>query len=323
MAYQQTANFVDPATTVNSSYTAGGGSLSVVGVANLPANPNFTIIVITSSVAEFFLVSAITGSGPYTLTVAGAQEGSSAANHNPGDPVYCILSSGALANVLIDTSNVGVDGSAPSATTGARKGMRYRSTDAPYEHIFDGSAWQTFPIGGPVLLEQHTASNSAQLDFTTAISSNYDEYLFELLNLVPASDPAQLHIRMAVGGVFDTGSNYAGVAGYYYTGGTGLSSSSSDSATAISAADTISSNANYGLSAKMRLISPGSTSVYKQVFGQVNWFVGSGVSKIIGDTFAGVYRSTSAVNGVRFFFDSGNITSGIIRCYGIPKGITL
>ena len=42
---------------------------------------------------------------------------------------------------------------------------------------------------GPVLLEQHTANNTNQaLGFTSWYSSAYDEYIIEIVNLIPASD---------------------------------------------------------------------------------------------------------------------------------------
>lgn len=142
--------------------------MSVASVANLPAIGNFTILVDS----EFFLVSAIAGSGPYTLTVAGAQEGSSAANHSSGASVYCILSAGGLAQILADMNQVGPYASRPTSTSGARLGMRYRCTDSPYEYIFDGSAWQAFVFGYNVTEPVLANFTQVNVDHTTFDSTH-------------------------------------------------------------------------------------------------------------------------------------------------------
>jgi len=146
MAYRQFVNSANPATTLSSSYTSGASSMSVGSVANLPSAGDFIILVDS----EFFLVSAIAGSGPCTLTVAGAQEGSSAANHSSGANVYCILTAGTLAQVLADMSQSGAYASLPAA--GPRAGACYRSSDAPYEFLWNGSAWNAFFQGYPVTI---------------------------------------------------------------------------------------------------------------------------------------------------------------------------
>jgi hypothetical protein len=140
---------------------AGDATISVASMANLPSLANFTIGVATGGTIEWMLVTAIAGSGPYTLTVTRAQEGSTAAAHSSGDSVFLVLTGGALAKVLADHSAVGTYASAPTSTTGARKGMRYRCIDAPYEFIFDGAAWQQLTFSPLSYQQGSTASGSS------------------------------------------------------------------------------------------------------------------------------------------------------------------
>ena len=74
-----------------------------------------------------------------------------------------------------------------------------------------------------MLLEQHTASNSATLDFTACISSAYDEYRIEFVALVPATNNVDLWLLVST----DGGSTFDSTSGHYdwatmrwiYTGG--------------------------------------------------------------------------------------------------------
>src|SRR6185503_12648476 len=75
----------------------------------------------------------------------------------------------------------------------------------------DGTGAYTVPAGssGLVLLEQHTASSSATLDFTS-ISGTYDEYEIHFVNIVPATNNVSFQMRMGTGAgpTYDSGNNY-------------------------------------------------------------------------------------------------------------------
>ena len=175
--------------------------------------------------------------------------------------------------------------------------------------------------GALVLLEQHTASSSATLDFTTAITSTYDEYMIEMLNLVPATNAVDLRLEVST----DGGSTWDTTSGHYSwealrsnTSGAVSSGSTSDIAICLSAntLDHVQNDANNGgVHGSFRLIAPGS-AIYKYLFGNVSLYYGSSwVTAFIG----GRYLQTAAVNALRFLFSSGNIASGTIRVYGIAK----
>jgi hypothetical protein len=184
-------------------------------------------------------------------------------------------------------------------------------------------SWQTPtapPAGGLVLLEQHAAAASATLDFTAFISSAYDEYMIDLLGIIPASSSTALWLRMGTGGgpTYDTGANY-GWSAYITRAGAATFSGAESGATKIQVGFTTDfpTTATKGLSGSLRLVDPQSTARHKQMFGQVTNFDGSSFNVL--SMCNGIYISTTAVTAIRFLFSSGNIASGTIRIYGVAK----
>lgn len=177
-------------------------------------------------------------------------------------------------------------------------------------------------LGGFVLIESHTASSSATLDFTTCISSTYDEYEIKLLNVVPATNTAILSMRMSTdgGSTYDTSNLYSfDLYAFRAAGSANYGGTAQNTINLIYAqSDGVSSNTSWGVVGHVSLYSPGSTSVYKQIEGQVR-YLESSVPARLGAVVTGAYESTTAVNAFRFLFSTGNIASGIIRCYGLAK----
>lgn len=180
-------------------------------------------------------------------------------------------------------------------------------------------AWAV-PAGGSagalVLLEQHTASASATLDFTTAISATYDEYEIHFVGIVPATTNVSFQMQMGTGAgpTYDTGNNYN--YGMLYSGiGDVPTQSSGSSVGAIDLAHSVSTTTSYSTNGVIYLFNPGG-SAFKFINGKIQ-------SVAVGNLYqwgnSGVYKSTTAVTAFRFLMSSGNITSGIIRVYGVAK----
>lgn len=195
--------------------------------------------------------------------------------------------------------------------------------------ILDGAAdpfLRTSASGGSggalVLLEQHTASASATLDFTTAITSTYDTYLIELLNVIPATDAALLWLRVSTdgGSTFDTSASYSDELFAFNGGGSAASGATGGTKSILTR--TVRGNgsapgSSWGVTGHLTLYDPLSASLYKQFVGEVHYYHSAGVRDrgVVG----GAWESATAVNAIRFLFSSGNITSGTIRVYGIAK----
>lgn len=173
--------------------------------------------------------------------------------------------------------------------------------------------------GALVLLEQHTASSSAQIDFDSFISSTYDEYQFEFLQVIPATNNVDFLMRMGTGGgpTYDTGNNYSWTQFRWVTNASAPGGFAGVSSIGLSTqVDHLSNSANWGYCGTARLYNPAS-SIYKRVTYQGSYLTaGSARQSAVGD---GAYEVSTAVTAIRFLFSSGNIASGTIRAYGIAK----
>ncbi len=173
--------------------------------------------------------------------------------------------------------------------------------------------------GALVLLEQHTASSSATLDFTTFISSTYDNYLFECVQVAPANNGVDLDIQFGSGGgpTYDTGNNYYGAQNGWRSNNT-ASQFGVAAAAAITIAKGVTNAAGYGhVQCAFTLAGPQSTTIAKRLSGTCSYNDGTAD---VAATVSGLWLdTTNATTAIRFFYSTGNIASGIIRAYGITK----
>jgi hypothetical protein len=175
--------------------------------------------------------------------------------------------------------------------------------------------------GALTLLEQHTASSSATLDFTTFYSSTYDSYLFQFLNIVPATDGADFYMKVSTdGGSTWSASTYKYSYTYESIGGgtTGQINSGGAIAQWILAGAISSTAASAGICGELHLYNPGGSSANKVIDFNVVIAHSGGVGTFQYDG-AGTWETTTAVNAVQFLFSSGNLASGTVRAYGLSK----
>lgn len=184
--------------------------------------------------------------------------------------------------------------------------------------LINPSNWNaTHTISGiPVLLEQHTASASSSLDFTSFISSSYDSYTFEIIGLVPGTTNTELWIRMGTGAgpTFDSGANYT-YNGLYNGFGDTLTTRSGTGQAQWQLLSNQATTAGYSVNGQVHLTIPGGT-LYPFATSRLSGVVGSNPYWWQQNMW---YISTTTLTGIRFLMSSGNIASGIIRVFGIPK----
>jgi hypothetical protein len=193
--------------------------------------------------------------------------------------------------------------------------------------LYNGSAWVNGAVGSMVLLASATASNSASIDFTSGIDSTYDEYVILFNNVVPATNGAQLYMRVST----NNGSSWeSGGTDYGYTS-TGLNSVgtavsiASNGAAWMQIAGT--STADFGLGnaagrssrGRVEISLPSSSSINKKLGWKTGWSSEGGTNYLYTLSGEGEYRATTAINGIRFLMSSGNITSGSFYLYGVKK----
>lgn len=178
--------------------------------------------------------------------------------------------------------------------------------------------------GALVLLEHHTASNSGTLDFTTFLSSTYDEYMIEVVGLKPATNATSLYMRMGTGGgpTYDSSNIYSTAAWRWVNGG-GNAITANDPATQIyidggAGTDTLRNDDTYiWFTGSFKLFNPAPGTIYPSLFGHSQWINTSPASEMA--QVQARYGSHTSITAVRFLMSSGNITSGDIRIYGIAK----
>jgi hypothetical protein len=173
--------------------------------------------------------------------------------------------------------------------------------------------------GGLVLLEQHTASNSASLDFTS-LSGSYDTYLFEILNIRPAVDHACLMARLSTdgGSTWDANSaNYMGGSHFVRMDASASGDNSGQTSYAGAYLTQQYGTDQPGITAQVTLYNS-SDVVWRQFLFQVQG-IGTGGNGYYAHQGGAIWKNTSQANAITFLVDSGNIASGTIRLYGIAK----
>jgi hypothetical protein len=182
-------------------------------------------------------------------------------------------------------------------------------------------------VAGFNLLATLTASNSATLSDTTHITSTYNVYAFVLENVLPVTNTQGFLMRVSENG----GSSYIAT-NYVSTAQSAIISAGITWAAAptggfdflatgflLSGTPAInngpSNGASGGLSGIFYFTNPNSAA-FKQVWGNGAYLSGAGSINPI--TAGGIYNGdTNVINAVQFLFQSGNISSGKIRVYGV------
>jgi len=173
--------------------------------------------------------------------------------------------------------------------------------------------------GGSIeFITSTTISDDATIDFTD-LSSTYAVYIFELLNIHCATDDKYLMVRTST----DNGSNYDS-SGYYYAtvynngtsfgaaisySGAGMLLTGSNSSAKLGSA----SNENY--CGTVKLYYPSDSSTYTMISGYGGYRDNSG--SIMTTSFSGFRASAADVDAIRFLMESGNLSSGTIKVYGV------
>ena len=176
--------------------------------------------------------------------------------------------------------------------------------------------------GAMNLISEQTASGSASIEFTSGIDSTYPIYKFEFINMHPATDGVEFTVNFRDGGSLYDAIKTSSLFISYHT--------EDDTQTALSyntvndlAQSTgfqnimvdMSSNNDASGSGEMYLFNPSSTTFVKHFLIRTNYMHNS--PQTITYNLAGYCNTTTAIDGVQFKMNSGNIDSGTIKLYGI------
>jgi collagen type VII alpha len=174
---------------------------------------------------------------------------------------------------------------------------------------------------GLTLIEEHTASASAELDFTTCITATYDDYLIKGVSLIPGTNASNLLLQVSTNG----GSTYVATGsynwGYTYlaggSGGPGTVNAAAD--TAIHLGNAFGTTTSQSASFSIGLSSPAAGIFPQFLTDTTNINSGGGSFNYYRYSGLGEFALTTSINAFRILFSSGNIASGTVRCYGLAK----
>jgi len=240
---------------------------------------------------------------------------------------FAFLAGGA--NTGAATLNVNGVGAKALEKRGAALAANDIAANDIVEVIYDSTndAFQvTSPIittsasGGLVLLATATASASATISFTSGIDSTYDEYILKAIGAVPSVDNRDLYLLTTTNATdFDVGaSDYKYGADGLRDDGTVLNFNSSGT-TQIVIADGVGNAAGESCNATIHLFAPSNAALKTKI----QWASDSidGDDREKNATGSGRRDAAEDVDGIRFLFNTGNITSGLFLLFGVVKSL--
>ena len=175
---------------------------------------------------------------------------------------------------------------------------------------------------GPKLISTNTISSAtASFEFTSGFDNTYDKYLFVYLNVIPATNAAVFGFQVST----DGGTTYATsvtsttyYANHYNSDGshvfnywTLLGNATAQQKITMN----LNNTATNAASGTVEMYSPGATTYVKHFGGTCSFYHNNNGAGSLRSN--GFFTSSSALNAIKFYFDSGNVTSGIVKMYGV------
>lgn len=198
----------------------------------------------------------------------------------------------------------------------------------PVRVKYDGTQFQL--MGAPanssalVFISSASASNSATVDFTSGFTSAFDEYVIKVTDLVPATDGANLNLRISQAATFKSGAlDYGWTQGGTTSAASSFANGSTGDTKMQIAASVSNANSTRNFRTDLQISNPAGTALSKTITWQGGYLSSSPsyISNIGFGSYTGGTSGTiaAAVDGVRFLMSAGNITSGNFVLYGVRK----
>ena len=176
--------------------------------------------------------------------------------------------------------------------------------------------------GGPTLISTSAeASNSASIEITSGIDSTYDSYMFHWVEMYPVTLGAAFGMQVSTDGGVTYATNVTSTTSYlniHYTDNSNVGPAQwamlGNATSIVKITQNCSSTAANASSGFVTLYSPSSTYV-KHFLGTFTGYHSNG--GCVDFRSGGYFLTGNPINAIKFYFDSGNITSGKIKMYGI------
>lgn len=173
---------------------------------------------------------------------------------------------------------------------------------------------------GELFLREQLPAAVADVDITNVIDGDFDQYIVRIDDLLMATNATDLRMRMDGdnGASFDTGNNY-----YWRAGGTSdFPGNLATGAAAVAFNNLVGGAANFQLSnaanttaaGYIRILARGTASLRTVYEGRLVYTADSGFR--VASEFGGEWQGGVAVNALKLYSSSGNITRARIRTFG-------
>ena len=205
-------------------------------------------------------------------------------------------------------------------------GMIYRAShDGTYFQVTSVIDHSAASGAGWDLLAEATASASSSLDFTSGITSTYDNYALIFENILLSTNNAELYLRVRRSGQgsFDAGaSDYGYIAKQMESTSTSITDSdlADDTATAILLLENVQTGSATGICGHIYAHALGQSTRALFDWSLTNHRHASG-SEFERTQGAGSRDTATAIDGLRILPSSGTITSGKVYLFGIRSSI--
>jgi hypothetical protein len=167
-----------------------------------------------------------------------------------------------------------------------------------------------------------TASSSATLDFTSSIDSTYNIYKFRFIDIHPQTANYEFDFQGTTDGTnYNISMTTTTFAAFHDEAGSSPAlsyASGRDQANGTSfqaLSHDIKADSDSSLSGELFLFDPSSTTFVKHFISDTNYMQNGDASQRA--LCSGYFNTTTAITGIRFQMESGNIDSGTIEMYGI------
>ena len=176
-------------------------------------------------------------------------------------------------------------------------------------------------LGGSLeLIEEQTISSAvASLDFTSIKGSKYDVHLLQIGNIIPATDAQPTFLRFSNdgGSSFEAGTNYKYA---FQNGGYGSGTFEEHKSTGTSAiyiTNNTGNATNETINLYCYIYNANNSSEYTYAtFQGVFMFTTANMVMNFG---GGVYDTAETINGFQILKNSGNMTQGFAKLYGVKQ----
>ena len=173
------------------------------------------------------------------------------------------------------------------------------------------------------LISTQTASSSATIDFTSGIDSTYDAYELHFFDVHPQSlsrltfqgttDGSNFNVTMTTTAFVTRHSEDNVTADLGYN--TGDDQAQGTSYQRLSCGGTVETDNDASATGIIKLYNPSSTTFVKHFIATMQIYNNDQSSH--NSYVAGYFNTTSAITGLSFKYESGNIDDGIFKLYGV------